>query len=249
MELGIAGRSILITGAAQGVGRQLALAAAAEGAHVLLHYHRSEEQAASVAAEIRAHGGSVDLFQADLADYDAVVRMGEEIRSRTDLYGIVNNAGWAQYKRLFAYQPGEWKREIEVCYLGLIHLVHALVPDMIARSQGKVINIVGESARTGDRSLIISASARGAAISFMKSLAQEVGPHHIQCNTVSLGVVEKPESPFDDATAQKIRRLYPAGRLGVPSDVAAMVLFLLSQQAEWVTGQLFAVNGGYTMMG
>lgn len=249
LDLGLKDRAILITGAAQGVGRHIATAVAAEGAHVLLHYHHSREKAEQVAAEIREQGGRVDLFQADLANYDEVVRMAEDIRAVGDLYGIVNNAAWAQYKRLFDYEPGEWKREIDVCYEGVIHLAYVLLPAMIERGEGKFINLVGESARTGDRSLIISASARGAALGFVKSLAQEVGAHHIQCNTVSLGLIEKSESPFDEEIARKIRRQYPAGRLGQPNDVADTILFLLSDRSDWMTGQVLAVNGGFTMMG
>lgn len=249
LDLGLQNKAVLITGAAQGVGRQIALTVAEEGAHVLLHYRHSGQQAEAVADEIRQRGGRVNLFSADLANYAEVAEMGRAIEQTADLYGIVNNAGWAQYKRLFAYQPGEWQREIDVCFGGVMHLAHALLPSMMERKAGKFVNLVGESARTGDRNLIISASARGAAVSFVKSLAQEVGSFNLQCNTVSLGLVEKPLTPLDEESAKKIRRQYPAGRLGLPTDVADMILFLLSARSDWMTGQVLAVNGGFSMIG
>lgn len=249
MDLGLENRVVLVTGAALGVGRQMVRALAAEGAHVVLHYRNSADAARALTEEVRRAGTEVSLVQGDLGDYQEVERMRDEVANVGDLYAIVNNAGFGQYKRLYDYQPGEWQREIEACYFGVLHLAYLLVPLMTAQGRGKFINLVGDSARTGDRNLIISSSARGAAISFVKSLAQEVSPQGVQCNTLSLGLVQKPETVLDADTVKKVTRQYPAGRLGVPQDVADVMLFLLSSRSNWITGQVLSVDGGFTMLG
>ncbi|WP_312853885.1 SDR family NAD(P)-dependent oxidoreductase [Thermoactinomyces mirandus] len=126
---------------------------------------------------------------------------------------------------------------MDVCFYGVFHLVRTFMPEMIERKQGKFVNIVGDSARTGDRNLILSAAARGGTISFLKSLAQEVGKYHIQCNTVALGLIGKDQPSIDSAIMTRIIKHYPLRRLGKIEDVTGMVLFLLSSRSDWMTGQ------------
>lgn len=249
MELNLKGKNLLITGAAKGIGRGIALAAAQEGAKIVLHYQHSEKEALDTAALIEQNGGSTVLVQGDLASFEDVQNirsvMNEELGT-VDL--IVNNAGWVQYKSFFTYNPGEWQRELDVCLNGVLHLAYTFIPDMKQKNSGKFINIVGDSARTGDRHFIVSAAARSGAISFLKSLAQEVGRNNIQCNTVSLGLMDQGQ-PLDPNILTKIIKQYPLKRLGKVDDVAGTVLFLLSQWSDWITGQVFSINGGHSMIG
>jgi NAD(P)-dependent dehydrogenase (short-subunit alcohol dehydrogenase family) len=248
MELMLGGKNILVTGAAKGIGRGIALALANEGANVALHYQTSETEAAETAKQIEKIGGKVVLVKGDLAFLEDVQAMHTTLnRELGTVDGIVNNAGYAQPKSFFRYQPGEWQREIDVCFNGVIHLVYTFVPDMITKNSGKFINIVGDSARTGDRNLIVSAAARSGAISFLKSLAQDVGKSHIQCNTVSLGLIDQGQD-FDEATLSKILNQYPLRRLGKVDDITGSILFLLSSSSDWITGQVFSVNGGHSMV-
>ena len=152
-------------------------------------------------------------------------------------------------KSFFQYGPARWKREVDVCFYGVLNLVHTFVPDMMNAQAGKFINIVGDSARTGDRQLIVSAAARNGAISFLKSLALEVGRNHVQCNTVSLGLIDQGDLGFNEATMEKLIKQYPLKRLGKVDDVTGIILFLLSQSADWITGQVISVNGGHSMLG
>lgn len=249
MDLGIEGKTILVTGAAKGIGRSIALAAAGEGANIALHYQSSEQEALETAKMIEDLGVKVALVKCDLASIEEVQSMKKVIdKELGGVQGIVNNAGWSQYKSFFKYEPGEWTREVDVCFYGVLHLAHTFMPDMKTRNEGKLINIIGDSARTGDRNLIISGAARSGAISFLKSLSQEVGRNNIQCNTVSLGLIDKGQA-YDDLTMEKILKQYPLKRLGKEEDVSGIILFLLSSWSDWITGQVMSVNGGQSMIG
>lgn len=251
MELGLKGKNVLITGGSKGVGRGIAFGAASEGANIALHYLNSEEEAAQTANKIKSEFGvNIHLVKGDLANIEDVIRMKEELNQGLgSIDRIVNNAGFGRMKSFFQYQPNEWQREVDVCFYGVLNLVHTFMPQMMEKKQGKFINIVGDSARTGDKHLILSAAARNGAISFIKSLAQDVGKSNVQCNTVSLGLVDSGSLHFNEATLEKIVKQYPLKRIGKVEDVTGMVLFLLSNQADWITGQVFSVNGGHSMLG
>ncbi|RLL46882.1 SDR family oxidoreductase [Oceanobacillus piezotolerans] len=244
----LTGKNILVTGAAKGIGRQLAIEAASRGANIAVHYYQSEEEASNTIEEVKKFGVEVISVKADLADFQEAEAMKNKIFAEFGpIDGIVNNAGYAQMKSFFEYEPEEWKKEVDVCLHGVLNLAYIFVPGMKERGQGKFVNIVGDSARTGDRHLIVSAAARNGAISFLKSLAKEVGRDHIQCNTVSIGMIDQGE--FTDDMIAKMVRNYPMKRLGNAADVSGAVLFLLSDEADWITGQVLSVNGGHNMFG
>lgn len=251
MDLNLTGKNLLVTGAAKGLGRGIAFAAASEGVNIALHCHESEKEATETARIIKnSYKVKVTLVKGDLAKIEDVQNikylLSQEIGS---IDFVVNNAGWAQYKSFFAYRPEEWKREVDVNFYGVLHLAHTFMPDMMEKKYGKFINIVGDSARTGDKNLVLSAAARGGAINLLKSLAQEVGQHNIQCNTLSLGLFDTGQMQFDEETMRKIVRQYPLKRIGEINDVTGMVLFLLASWSDWITGQVISVNGGHSMFG
>lgn len=248
MEVNLKGKNVLITGAAKKIGREIALVVAKNGGNVALHYYQSEEDVLITKRECEAFGVKVVTVRGDLASYREVKWMKGKLDKELGVIdSIVNNAGWAQLKSFFQYEPEEWKREVEVCFYGVLNLAHLFIPEMKQNHQGKFINIVGDSARTGDRNLIISGSARNGAISFLKSLAKEVGQHNIQCNTVALGMIN--QGDLEEGLINKISKQYPLKRLGTAAEVAPMILFLLSDEADWITGQVFSVNGGHSMLG
>ncbi|MFB4159528.1 SDR family NAD(P)-dependent oxidoreductase [Geomicrobium sp. JSM 1781026] len=244
MHVQLNGKTVLITGAAKGIGKAIALEVAGAGANIALHYHQSKEEAKRTAEEIRELGVDVQLVSGDLGDYANVDALYE---TTGPVDAIVNNAGWTQLKPFFSYERGEWQKEIDICLQAVMNLAHRFVPDMMERGSGKFINLIGDSARTGDRYLSVSGAARSGAASFVKSLAQEAGRSGVQCNTVSLGMIDQGE--LDESLKTKLVKQYPLGTLGDRTDVANMTTFLLSEQTNWVTGQVIAVNGGYTMIG
>jgi 3-oxoacyl-[acyl-carrier protein] reductase len=131
-------------------------------------------------------------------------------------------------------------------------VTRAAIGAMMARGSGSIVSIVSDAARVGDPSAAAYAASKGAVISFSKSLAQAYGRSGLRVNCVSLGVIETPrtqEMLANEKVRGSLLKRYPAGRLGKPSDVAASVAFLLSDEAQWITGQILPVNGGYSMLG
>ncbi|WP_158591738.1 SDR family NAD(P)-dependent oxidoreductase [Oceanobacillus halophilus] len=248
MQINLQGKNVLITGAAKGIGRELAITAAENGANVAVHYRESEQEALQTVKEIEKLGVKVSAIQADIGNFEEVREMKDNLDKKFgQIDRIVNNAGWAQLKSFFQYEPEEWKREVDVCFHGVLNLAYTFIPTMKENNNGKFINIVGDSARTGDRNLIVSAAARNGAISFLKSLAKEVGRNNIQCNTISLGMID--QGRLNEELLNKIIKQYPMKRLGGASDVVGAVLFMLSEDADWITGQVLSVNGGHSMIG
>lgn len=250
MDMHLKDRVALVTGGTRDVGREIALALAAEGAAVAINYNRSADEAAAVAAEIRGRGGKANAYRADLADRASVQDMIAKIVA--DFGGLnilVNNAGLAIRKPFKDTTPEEWRRQIDVNLLGAIHLCHAAGPHLEKGGDGRIIAIVGDSSRVGESGLSIVGAARAGVIVLMKSLAREMGRSGVTANTVSLGLVETGHDPeWLNANRDKLIRFYPVRRLGRPDDVAPTVTLLASPRSGWITGQVLSVSGGYCMV-
>lgn len=246
------GKVALVTGAARGVGRQIACALAASGATVAVNYLASRPQAEALVAEIVANGGTASAYRADVADYDAVRAMVDDIVAqfgRIDV--LVNNAGFVQPRLFVDSGPNEWQRQIDVGLYGVIHCCHAVVPHLLAQRSGRIVSLAGDSARVGEKLLSITAAARGGVLALTKSLALELGSAGITVNALALGLVdtEHIDRTWFETNKDRIVRKYPLGRIGQPADVAPLVAFLASAEASWITGQIISVNGGYSMVG
>jgi 3-oxoacyl-[acyl-carrier protein] reductase len=252
MKLGMQGKVALVTGGARDVGREIAMALAAEGAAVAVNFNSSEEEAALVVGEIRAHGGRAAAFRADVTDYGQVRSMVADVVH--DLGGLdilVNNAGFVMRQRFLDTTEEDWRRQIDVGLYGVIHCCHAAGEHLAARGGGRIVSLCGDSARVGESGLAITAASRGGVIALTKSLAREFGRAGVTVNALALGLVETShtDSEWLESNRDKITRLYPLRRLGQPSDIAPMVAFLASEHASWITGQILSVNGGFSMVG
>jgi NAD(P)-dependent dehydrogenase (short-subunit alcohol dehydrogenase family) len=250
MDLGLTGKIALVTGATSGVGREIALSLAAEGATVAVNYRSSTGDADALVGEIAAKGGKAKAYQADVADFAAVTAMVEQIVK--DFAGInilINNAGLALRQRFIETKPEDWHRQIDACLYGTIHCCHAAAPHLDAAKNGRIVSVVGDSSRVGESGLAIVAAARAGVVALMKSLAREFGRSGTTANTVSLGLVETPhDKEWVDANREKLIKLYPLRRLGVPGDVAPMVTLLASPHSGWITGQVLSISGGFSMV-
>ena len=253
LAIDLAGHRALVTGAGQGVGRSIALTLAAAGAALVVN-DVSGERAGEVAAQIVAAGGDAVAATFDVTDWEAT-RAAVDAGRPIDI--LVNNAGNAGSARLalaplVETSPADWEPYLRVNLYGVMHCTRVVLPHMIAAGWGRVVTIVSDAGRTGERQLAAYAAAKAGAAGFSRSVAKEVGRHGITVNCVSLGTMGTPTAGVDLATSSvpdldRILRAYVIRRLGEPEDAAAMVAFLASPLASWITGQTIPVNGGYSM--
>lgn len=250
MDMLLKGKVALVTGAGRDVGREIALGLAAEGAVIAVNYNGSRERAEAVVAEIEKMGGKAKAYKADVANFDEVNAMVAKIA--TDFGGlniVVNNAGYALRNRFVDTTPEEWKKQIDICLYGAIHVAKAAAPHLEKGGDGRFIAMVGDSSRVGESGLSIVAAARGGVIALVKSLARELGRSGVTANTISLGLIETPHDiEWVNANREKLTRLYPTRRLGFPSDIAPMVTLLSSKHGGWITGQVISISGGFSMV-
>jgi 3-oxoacyl-[acyl-carrier protein] reductase len=250
MNLNLSGRVALVTGGANGVGREIALALAAEGAAVAINYRSSEADAQAAVGEIKALGQRANACPADVGSYTEVEAMISQIVGefgRLDI--VVNNAGLAIRQRFVESSPEDWKKQIDTCLYGAIHCCHAAAPHLEASKHGRIISLVGDSSRVGESGLSIVGAARAGVIGLMKSLAREFGRFGTTANTLSLGLVETAhDKAWVDANREKLIKFYPMRRLGQPDDIAPMAALLASDAGGWITGQVISISGGFSMI-
>ena len=250
MDLGLKGKIVLVTGAASGVGREIALCLAAEGAGVALNYRSSSAAAEAIVGEVKAKGGNAKAYQADVADFAAVQAMTDAVvKDFGGLNILINNAGLAKRQRFVETTPEDWHSQIDASLYGAIHCCHAAAPHLEAGKNGRIVSVIGDSSRVGESGLAIVAAARAGVIGLMKSLAREFGRSGTTANTVSLGLVETAhDKDWVEANREKLIKFYPVRRLGLPDDVAPMVAMLASPHGGWITGQVLSISGGYSMV-
>ncbi len=250
MDMQLKGRVALVTGGTRDVGREIALSLSAEGATVAVHHRESAEEAEAVVAEIKRQGGKAKAYQADIADRAAVQGMIHSIvADHGALNVLINNAGLAIRKPFKETTPDDWRSQVDVNLMGAIYLCHAAASHLEKGGHGRIVAIVGDSSRVGESGLSIVAAARAGVIALIKSIARELGRSGVTANTVSLGLVETGHDPaWVAANREKLVRLYPVRRLGLPGDVAPTVTLLASPRSSWITGQVISVSGGYSMV-
>lgn len=266
MDLGLAGKTAIVTGGASNIGKAITEGLFDEGANVVIA-DIDENQAQRVVNELQAEGGAKVMFvKTDVGDRRQVQAMTErtlEAFGQIDI--LVNNAGWTN-NALFVNKPYEdFAKEISINLWGPIHCIRAVAPSMIERSYGKIITIGSDAGRVGEYNEAVYGACKGGIIALSKALAREFGKYQLNVNVVCPGLT-LPENPDDagadslwradshqsrifsnEETMKKVVRHYPLRRAGVPGDIVPIVLLLASEKSSYVTGQTISVSGGYAM--
>lgn len=257
--LDLGGRVALVTGAGQGVGRQIALHLARHGSGGVAVNDYFADRAEAVANEVRALGGKAIAVQADVANLDSVKAMNEKIAATLGPVGVlVNNAGNLgatpsadARKPYWETGTGAWNEALGVNLYGVMNCTAAVTPGMIARrAPGRIITIVSDAGRHGEAGLEAYSAAKAGAAGFMRAVARTLARHNITANAVSIATTRTPttEAQFEDAAlVKRVFEKYIVRRPGEPTDVANMVLFLASDASSWISGQTYPVNGGYML--
>lgn len=274
MDLGLRGKVAVVTGAGRGIGRAIVMTLAAEGARAAINdFYR--ERAEAVANEIAAAGGDALPIQADVTSkksVDAMVKKILDTWGRLDI--LVNNAG-IPAGMLEALDPGipgvpfmqmtpeEWNKWISLNLIGVFNCCRAALDPMVQQNRGRIVSIVSDAGRIGQPGQSVYSAAKAGIIGFSKALAKETARFKITVNCVAPGETwgtyvsdlagsREPQTEEQKETRQKLLRLYPLARsmnrLGLPEDLANAVAYFVSDGAEWVTGQVLSVNGGFCMV-
>ena len=240
-----------MTGGARGIGKAIAVELASAG-HAIAIADLLDEQAKVTAAEL---GGRAIAVHLDVTDATSVDRAVSDVESGLGLIEIlVNNAGWDELRPFLETDEAFWDRVVEINFKGCLRTCRRVVPGMVERGYGRVVNIGSDAARVGSSLESVYSGAKGAVVSFTKTLAREVARHGVTANAVCPGPTETPlleqllASGDESARVlDSMRRAVPMRRLGKPEDVAAAVAFLASDRAGFITGQTLSVSGGLTM--
>jgi len=245
------GRTALVTGGASGIGAATVRRLAAEGARVAVcdvNFERAREVAAEIGAE---------AFAMDVRDAASV---GEAVAKVTDALGaptvLVNNAGTDEFGFFQNTDEALWLRVLDVNLVGVLRVTHALLPVMIERGGGRIVNVASEAGRVGSNGSASYSAAKGGVIGFTKAIAREAGRYGVLCNAVAPGPID---TPLLNSAPQQLGELgrkvidvmvgsTVLRRMGEPDEVAAVIAFLCSDDASYVTGQALGVSGGLAMI-
>lgn len=248
-------RYAIVTGGGRGIGRGIALELARQGFAGVAIADLRKENAESVAAELSAAGCRGLAIATDLTDHaQAQQAVAQAIQAFAKIHVLVNNAGWDRVEPFLDNTPETWERIININFKAQLFVSRTLLPHMIERGGGRIVNIASDAGRVGSMGEAVYSGMKGAVIAFSKSLAREMARYKITVNVVCPGLTETPlmeeirgTSEWSTRVMDSITKTIPLRRLGQPADIAAAVAFFASPAAEYVTGQTISVSGGLTM--
>jgi 3-oxoacyl-[acyl-carrier protein] reductase len=246
----LAGKVLLVTGSSRGIGAEVAVKGALEGARVAVHYNRFREGAERTAARVRDAGAEVECFQADVSDgaqAESLVRAVVARFGRLDR--LVNNAGRTQVGPFLEIDPADWEQVIRTDLTAAFHTCRAALPQMLERGEGSIVNVASRLGQMGVAETAAYSAAKAGLIGLTRALAKEFGPRGIRVNAVApfVTVTEMTTELVDSEDGRRRLRDAALGRFGRADEVADTVIFLLSDAASLYTGQTLNPNAGAYM--
>lgn len=244
--------SIVITGSGMGIGRAAAMAMAERGGLVTVS-DVSAERAEEVAEAIRGSGGRAIAVRADVTDYRQVREMVEAATSHFGKVDVlVNNAGTGRQKPFVQTVPDDWRFEIDLCLYGVMNGCHAVLPHMLERGSGRILNICSDAGRVGEPMLAAYSAAKAGVVGFTKAVAREVARYGILVNCLCFSAIRtegiQAMLEANPGLEEKMVKRYPMKRIGTLQEAANAVMMMVSDYCSFCTGQVFSVNGGYAMV-
>jgi 3-oxoacyl-[acyl-carrier protein] reductase len=242
----------LVTGSSRGVGRSIALAYAREGAKVMVNFTSNEKAAMEVVEAIQKMGGEGKAMKADVANKAAAESL---VKATVDQFGaidvLVNNAGFTRPAMMTKMTEQQWDEVVDIHLKGAFLCTQAAAPHMIAKNRGKIINVTSVAGIVGTVGQMNYSAAKGGVISMTKSMARELARNNICANVICLGIVST-DMTEKITTDEKLKEIYMnrilLKRFAEPEDVTPAFVFLASDEANYITGQLLCVDGGYGMI-
>lgn len=248
------GKTAIVTGASGGIGKAVAIALAKEGAAVAVHFHGNEEKALLVKKEIEEAGGKAEIFRANVADFEecnALVKAVAKTFGSIDI--LVNNAGIIKRIPMHEMSAADFRQVIDIDLNGPFIVSKAVIPSMIKKGHGKIINICSMMSELGRETVSAYAAAKGGLKMLTRNIASEYGEYNIQCNGIGPGYIATPQTaPLREKQADGSRHPFdafivaktPAARWGTPEDLMGPAVFLASEASDFVNGHILYVDGG-----
>ena len=239
----------IVTGGARGIGRAIVTEFAKEGAKVAFNFVKSEEQALGLKKEIEGLGGQILAFKQDIKDYDAIRVMVEGVKSHFGgLDIIVNNAGILRDKALMLMEEQDWEDVISTNLSGAFNLIRASIVTFMKQKSGNIINITSVAGLKGMPRQVNYSASKAGMIGLTKALAREVGPYKVRVNAIAPGYIDTDMiGDLKEGYKEELLKRIPMSRFGRAEEVAKCAVFLASDDAKYITGQVITVDGGLAM--
>ena len=245
----LTGKIALVTGAGRGIGAEIARTFAREGATVIINYNGSKERAEKVAAEIIAAGGKAETYQCNVADDAACKEMIDTcIKSYGRIDILVNNAGITRDDLLMRMSEEDFDAVMDTNLKGTFHTIRHMSRYFLKQKSGKIINMSSVSGILGNAGQANYSASKAGVIGLTKSVARELASRRINVNAIAPGFIATDMTDaMTEEAKEKIAESIPFKRIGQPEEIAEMALFLASDKSDYITGQVFAVDGGMTI--